>query len=183
MKTSPILVVYYSRSGVTRALATALRSDLHCDIERITDTAQREGPIGHLRSIFDALLDRPADILPMRSPICEYELVIVGGPVWNGAIATPVRAFLEQYRNVLPRVAFFCTYVHTGSARALRGLEEYAGQPPLVTLDIRQEDLGSHAVSFKLRTFAATANAFAPSPLRPSRPPLPLAMPLPVTSA
>jgi hypothetical protein len=109
--------------------------------------------------------------------------VIVGGPVWNGAIATPVRAFLEQHRNVLRKVAFFCTYSHTGSARALRELEEYAGQPALVTLDIRREDLGSHAVSFKLRTFAAAANAFAPSPLRPSRPPIPLAIASSVTSA
>jgi flavodoxin len=182
MKTSPILVVYYSRSGTTRTLATALRSDLHCDIEPIWDAVERSGPIGHLRSMYDALFARPADILPMRSEICDYELVIVGGPVWNGGIATPVRAFLEQYRNVLRRVAFFCTYSHTGSARALRELAEYAGQPALVTLDIRRQDLGSHAVSFKLRTFAATANAFAPSPLRSTRPP-PLAMALPLTTA
>ena len=182
MKTSRILVVYYSRSGATRTLATALRSDLHCDIERITDRADRGGPLGHLRSIFDALFERPADIVPMRSDLGAYDLVIVGGPVWNGGIATPVRAFLERYRDALQRVAFFCTYSHTGSARALRELAEYAGQPPLVTLDIRREDLGSHAVSFKLRTFAGTASAFAPPPTRVSHPP-PLAMALPVPTA
>jgi flavodoxin len=162
MERSRILVVYYSRTGTTRAVAEAIRAELRCEIERICDRTERSGVTGYLRSFFDALFERPAPILRMRSQLSEYDLVIVGGPVWNGGIAAPVRTFLDRHHAELKRVGFFCTCRHNGSGQALREMTEHAGQCACVTLDVRSEAVNGPSLELKIRTFCTVATAEAP---------------------
>lgn len=82
MPTSNILVIYYSRSGTTRKVAKAMASALGCDIEEITDMRDRRGGIGYLRSLFEAVWQRPSVIAPIAKDPSGYQLVIIGTPVW-----------------------------------------------------------------------------------------------------
>lgn len=159
MSSSRILVLYYSRTGTTRAVAQALRSELRCDIERIHDSTPRSGVGGFVRSALDSVLGRPAALLPIKSNLRDYDLVIIGGPVWSGHIATPIRTLLNQHRGELGRVAFFCTYLGTGSAYALKEMKAFAGKEPAITLDVRSADARSSAIRPKLRAFAAALGA------------------------
>ncbi|HSB95361.1 MAG TPA: hypothetical protein VLC91_02875 [Spongiibacteraceae bacterium] len=104
---SKYLVVYYSRTGSTRAIAVALAKALHCDIEAIVDTNKRSGIWGYLRCVLDTLEKRSATIAPPKKNISGYELVIVGTPVWAGSVAAPVRAYLKMQKGRLPLLAFF----------------------------------------------------------------------------
>ncbi len=56
------LVVYYSRSGHTKKAAEALSNVLECDIEEVVDTTNRDGPIGYLRSGYQAIRKKSTPI-------------------------------------------------------------------------------------------------------------------------
>lgn len=166
MDRSRILIVYFSRTGTTRAVARAIQKELHCEIHGLVDPlfgfdrTPREGAGGYLRSVVDALFDplfgsdRPADLLPLSCSLSDYDLVLVGGPIWNGSAATPIRTFLSQHRDELRHVAFFCTYAGTDSARALRTMADLAGKDPLLTLALRRAEVEEHVIEAKVRTYS-----------------------------
>ena len=83
------LVVYYSRSGVTRKVAQALAAALGAEIEEIVDTKDRSGAGGWLKAGADASLKRLTAIQPMTKDPAGYDLVVIGTPVW-GWTMTPI---------------------------------------------------------------------------------------------
>ncbi|WP_277182923.1 hypothetical protein [Caballeronia sp. BR00000012568055] len=126
-----ILVVCYSRTGTTRAVAVALAKCLHADFEEIIEPVDRSGVLGYVRSIVDALLSRKGLIKPMRYDPAQYDVVVIGTPVWAGTMSTPVRSWLCRNRRELRRVAFFCTEHRRGEATAFKDLEKLAGKTPV----------------------------------------------------
>ena len=57
-----ILVVYYSRTGRTRAVGEALAQALGCEMEEIVEPRGRTGIFGSLRSAVEAWRERPSAI-------------------------------------------------------------------------------------------------------------------------
>lgn len=109
-----VLVVYYSRTGHTRRVAHAIAHyGGDWDYEPLVETVDRSGVRGWVRTLVDATLVRPSDLLPTRRDPADYELVVVGAPVWAGHVATPVRSWLLAHRRRLPPLALFCT-LHRG---------------------------------------------------------------------
>jgi len=161
------LVVCYSRSDTTWQVAHAIRKELGCDIERIVDTKPRHGVIGYLRSGFDALFHRPTVLRPLSNDPSNYDLVIVGTPIWNASVSAPVRAFLAEHRDRMKQVAFFCTYGGRGSARALHQMEEICGQKPVMTLAFRTDEVTHGAFDVKIRSFASALRTKPVSDLPP----------------
>lgn len=155
MDPSRILISYYSRSGTTRQVARAIREVLGCEIERISEQTSRSGALGYLRSVFDTTFDRPTALRPTEKDPNDYDLVVVGTPIWNGSLSSPMRTYLSMNRRRIRRVALFCTYGGTGSSHALSQVEAFCGQPPIMTLAVRTDDARSNAVKAKVRTFAS----------------------------
>jgi flavodoxin len=157
-----VLIVYFSRTGTTRTVARALQRDLGCDIDRIRDPVHRGGVFGYLRSAVEAFLQRPVPLRPMRTDPQDYDLVIVGTPIWNASVASPVRSYLSAHRDSFRRVAFFCTYGGSGSARVLRQMESVAGKPPAATLAMRASEVSSGAVPAKVASFVEALGRAVP---------------------
>jgi len=93
-----VLVVYYSRTGVTRktseTLAEALRGAGHdATVEEIREPKSRKGILGYLGAGFAAMRRKRAQIEPVAADVASFDLVAVGTPVWAFTAATPVRAF------------------------------------------------------------------------------------------
>ena len=110
------LVVYYSRSGNSRAVAVEIARALGgADVEEIRDTVDRTGLLGYLRSFRDGMRKRTTTLATPGRDVSEYDVVIVGGPVWVGAPSSPVRTWLRAHAGELHEVAFFLT--HGGTAR------------------------------------------------------------------
>jgi len=149
------LVVFYSRTGTTDIVARAIRDELGCEIEAIRDAKHRVGVVGYLRSGFDAAFRRPAKLLAMSSDPNDYDLVIVGTPIWNASVSAPVRTYLLANRERIRRVAFFCTHGGSGSARVLHQMEEICGQPPIVTMVLRTEEVRHSGFAAKVRSFVS----------------------------
>ena len=49
-----VLIVFFSRTGTTRVLATALAGVLSADVEEICDLSERRGALGYLRCVIDS---------------------------------------------------------------------------------------------------------------------------------
>ncbi|CAB3789786.1 hypothetical protein LMG28614_03002 [Paraburkholderia ultramafica] len=129
MSEAKVLVVYFSRTGTTRLLASAIAKMLAADLEEICDRSNREGPGGYLRSLVDAIRKRPTEIVPAGLSVSAYDLVVIGSPVWAGSVSAPVRSYLIENRARLPQVAFFCSCGGHGAAAALREMSVLAGKP------------------------------------------------------
>ena len=97
------LLVYYSRTGRTEAAVKRLSELLSAErCVKIRPKTPREGGLGMLRCLRE-MFGKPEKIEPHDVPpvMGEYDLVVVGTPVWGGGLSGPVRAFMEIYgKNV-----------------------------------------------------------------------------------
>ncbi len=154
MSEEKVLVVYYSRTGTTRKVAEAIAELLGCELEEIIDTVDRSGAWGYLASGRDALKKRAAEIkAPQRDP-GDYDLVVLGTPVWAWTMSSPMRGYLSQYAGRLPEVAFFCTTGGTGVKRTFRHMEAACGKPPRAVLGLRMKDVLKDRHTERLAQFA-----------------------------
>ncbi|MBU6154556.1 MAG: hypothetical protein KGP28_09675 [Bdellovibrionales bacterium] len=138
-----ILLIYYSRSGNTRALAGKLIEKIGCDwVELRPEASFHRRVTGYLKAIGHSLLKRTPKLQNTGKKIASYELVIIGGPLWAGRIASPVRTFLRENRNEFKKVAFFVTQGGTsGGERVLRQMELDAGTSPVASLVVSERNL------------------------------------------
>ncbi len=145
---SNVLVVYFSRSGHTRKAAEAVASALDADLEPLLEPRSRRGFAGYLRSAWESLAERTSELLPVEHDVSEYELVVVGTPVWNHSVSTPIRTFLREHGAKIRRVAFFVTEGSSGAERVFRQMEQLLPCKPEaeLTLLAREIDHGLHVI-------------------------------------
>jgi flavodoxin len=150
---SRTLVAYYSMSGNTRALARELGASLGADMEEIVEPRARQGAGGYLRGVFESLTRRSPPIAePVHDPT-KYDVVLMGGPVWAGHIASPVRTFAGRYGAAAKHVGFFCTEGGRGSETAFAELEQLCRHPPDATLVVDAKHLPPDAHQGEVRDF------------------------------
>jgi flavodoxin len=117
---SKILIVYYSLTGNTRLIAEALRNSIEADIlelkpvkELNADSSSRFvwGGYQSTMKIKPKLMD--FDINPN-----EYDLIILGTPVWawniSPPIRSPIRSFLSKIELTNKKVALWMCHAGDG---------------------------------------------------------------------
>lgn len=77
-----VLVVYYSRSGNNHKIAGELAQALGADIERLKEKTNRSGSVGYMKAGRDSMRKRPAELEPVSNDPANYDVVVLGGPVW-----------------------------------------------------------------------------------------------------
>lgn len=140
-----LLVVFYSRTGTTRRVAETLSETLRCDIEEIFDEKSREGILGWLRAGRDAGASSLTEIKEIENDPASYDVVIIGTPVWNGTVSTPIRTYIHQQKGSFKRLAFFLTQDSPLSAdresRTFQEMSAVAGKQPIALLSLRRGDV------------------------------------------
>jgi flavodoxin len=124
-----ILVVYYSRDGHTKKVAQEIASQLQADLEEILDQTDRKGVWGWIHGGRDAMKHEETTIGPVTRNPADYDLTIIGTPVWAWAMAPAVRTYLKQFKGQFKEMAYIVT---SGGAKAdsiVKGMEELAGKP------------------------------------------------------
>lgn len=154
-----ILVVYYSRTGYTRNLAGEIVAELHADVDQLDDRRDRCGIFGYLRCAREALKKRTVELLPPVYDPSNYDLVVVGTPVWAGNMCSPLRSYVAAHRAQLKEVAFFCTQGGSGAEKVFRDLAQLCGKSPLATLAVTDRELTGRTYARKLEDFARTIMA------------------------
>ena len=149
-----ILVVYYSRSGHTAFVAEQIARRCRADLVCIHDPTDRRGAVGYLRSAWEALLDtRPLIELDLCRPQ-DYDLVMVGTPVWFWNMSSPVRSFLHRYGRRCAQIALFCTYGGSGQAKVLQDMQALCGKPPVAQLALSAGRVDQKTYLRRLQIFA-----------------------------
>ena len=135
------LIAYYSLGGTTKRLANLLANKLGADVDPIYCAEYGSGVMSFLKACYDSVMGKLPTVIGTSKAIENYDLVLVGGPVWAGHIATPVRAYLKQRKGQFANVAYFVTYGGSNIERALAELAEIGGQTPQGTLALRTADV------------------------------------------
>ena len=153
------LVVYYSRTGKTRKIGNEIAAALGADIEELKDRKNRQGRIGYMRAGRDAMRKNPAALEPTTRNPADYDLVVLGGPIWAFTICTPTRIYATSHKDSFRNVAFLCT---AGDARFARkgcdALGEVTGRTAVATLALGEKDVaGDHSQA--VADFAASLHS------------------------
>lgn len=117
------LVVYYSRSGKTKVVAEKIAEVLNSDNEEIVDLKDRKGWIGFLKSGFDATIGRETRIAEMKKSGNDYDLVVMGTPIWNSRPTPAIRTYINQNDFSERNVAIFCTCEGMGQDKIIRRIK------------------------------------------------------------
>jgi len=147
------LVVYFSRSGYTREIAEAIVAGVGADIECVQEFKGRLGIFGYLRSVREALQQRTVPIRPPARNPSDYDLVIIGTPVWASNVCSPVRAYIREQQNRLGRIALFCTQGGSGAMKVLARMAQLCGHQPVATLIVNDNEITQHRYADKLNGF------------------------------
>lgn len=147
------LVVYYSRSGYTRRVAEQVARAARADLLPIGG-GKRAGMLGYLRCVLEAWLHLPARITPTRLP-GQYDLVVIGTPVWCWNMSSPVRAYLARHQNQFKRVAFFCTYGGAGAPKVFADMQALSGRQAVATLGLSDAQIQNAETVGEVAQFAA----------------------------
>jgi flavodoxin len=135
------LVVFFSRDGHTRRMAHTLAERLRADLEELHAVQSREAAIGYARSALEAVAMLAAAIETPQHQASDYELVVIGSPVWFWNLSSPVRTWLLQADLQHTRVAFFCSMGGSGGWRAFDTMATLAGKKPVATLELTAHEV------------------------------------------
>jgi flavodoxin len=103
------LVVYYSRTGVTKFVAQTIAAELGSDIEEVVDLKSRKGKLGWMSAGMDASRNKETQISPTNKVPSDYELLIIGTPIWAWSPAAAIRTYLAKNNLSGKNVALFFT--------------------------------------------------------------------------
>lgn len=116
------LVLYYSQTGATKAVAEELQKQLGCAIAAIEAANPYDGD-------YDATIKRwstelknnvKVAIKPLEVNLNNYKTIFLGFPIWGGTYALPVATFLADNSLADKNIITFATFGSggTGSATA-----------------------------------------------------------------
>ena len=121
-----VLVLYYSQTSNTKAVATEIATRLNADIEEIVPVQPYDGEFE--ATIQRCMKEREEGVLPevkpLTSDLSKYDVIFLGYPVWFGTYAPPVAAFLSQVDLSGKKVVPFCTFGSGGLESSMKDLAE-----------------------------------------------------------
>ncbi len=146
-----ILLIYYSRTNVTKKIAKMIQNEINCDIEEITDNNKYSGKLGFLKGGMNASMGRTSKINHISKNPSDYDLIIVGTPVWASNMSTPVYTYLMKYNKDLKNIASFCTCMNNGYEKTLKKISKVTGKEQISTMFLTSEDIKNPEE--KIKTF------------------------------
>ena len=107
-----VLVLYYSQTATTEALAQEIQSKLGADVEKIVVVDPYDGTFQE--TVERGMREKGEGVLPELQPLKldpdDYDIIFLGYPIWFGTYAPPIAALLEQEDFAGKKVVPFCTF-------------------------------------------------------------------------
>ena len=124
-KSPRILVLYYSQTGTTKAVAEQFQSLLGADIEAIVPVVPYDGDFRATIERSRKELDEGSfpEIQPLASDISSYDVIFLGYPIWFGTYAPPVSTVLNSVDFSGKKIVPFCTFGSGGLDSSVKDLQ------------------------------------------------------------
>jgi len=144
------LVVFYSRTGVTKRAANAMADEcraagMDTAVEEIIDKRNRRGVINWFRAGRDAMRRRLTEIEAPKLRPGDFDAVAIGTPVWGWNMTPAVRTYLQEKGGGIRKAAFFCTMGGSGAQKTFAEMEKIIGRHPAASLALLTEDVRKNA--------------------------------------
>ena len=123
-ETPKVLVLYYSQTSNTKAVATEIATRLGADKIVLTKPYDEDFQATIERCKQDREQGIAPEIQPLAADIAKYDVVFLGYPVWFGTYAPPVITFLSQVDLSGKKVVPFCTFGSGGLESSMKDLAE-----------------------------------------------------------
>lgn len=140
-------VVFYSLSGNTQAAAKEIAEGIGADlielklVKPFPTEKSKQLALGGMQAMFGM---KPA-IQELSKNIKEYDVLILGTPIWAGTIAAPVHSFLNKYQ-VLDKIVAVFTF--SGGGDNKRCIAKLSKRLPRLKVEValanRDSDLAVH---------------------------------------
>lgn len=161
------LILFYSRTGHSRTVAGLLAQALRAPSAEIACRAYVAG-FGGLRQAFDVLagLSPPIEVPELVHQ--DWDLVVIGGPVWGGRPATPLRSYLRRQAGHHRRLALFVTCKGTSPAyppeRAIAEMSALVPRRVVGTQIFTEAQIGGAELAIRVAGFAQALSTPAEPP-------------------
>ena len=146
------LVVYYSRSNITKKLAENIANKINADIEEVIPKVNYQGKIGYARGGKDAITEKIVELEALKYDPQDYDLVYIGAPVWASKAANPIISYLKQNEGKFGEVKFFMTAGSSGFESSFKQMEKYY-KKPLKTLALTTKEVKKDLSEDKINSF------------------------------
>ena len=124
-KAPKILVLYYSQTATTRAVAEEIGSRLGADIEALVPAVPYDGDFQ--ATVNRGLKEREEGTVPEIQPLAAnleaYDYIFLGYPVWFGTYAPPIAGLLEAVNLDGKKIVPFCTFGSGGLDTSVKDLK------------------------------------------------------------
>ena len=138
------LVVYYSRTNITKKLANDIAETLNCDIEQIKSKVSYDGKLGYARGIKDGATGKIVELEATKFNPEDYDVVYIGAPVWASKAANPMISYLNENEGKFKNVKFFLTAGSSGFDSSFAQMEASSIKPlktlALTTRQVKKSD-------------------------------------------
>ena len=106
------LVLYYSETGTTKAVAEELQKQLNADIECIEAVEPYSGNFQETiqRGQREMQNGETPAIKPLKNKIADYDIIFLGYPIWFGTYAMPIATLVKENDFEGKTIVPFCTF-------------------------------------------------------------------------
>lgn len=157
------LIVYYSRTGNTRKAATKLRDALSCDILEIDDGIKRKGAFGYIKCAFHAVRKKTFPLKPIDKDPSGYEMTVLCTPTWAGTMSTPIRSFVEEFKDRIKRHCIVCCQGDEKEQRIFAQMKDLMRREPEARLIISDKWWNDGSADKRISDFALKIKEGNPS--------------------
>lgn len=106
------LIIYYSYEGNTKLIANEIAKTLNADIMELKPVNEMKSK-GFMKYVWGgkaAVMKKKPILNPLPHNISDYDLIIMGTPVWAGTFAPPFNTLFSENEIVNKKIGLFCCH-------------------------------------------------------------------------
>ena len=120
------LVVFFSFEGNTKLIAETIAKTIDADVLELKTS--KKYPKEGLGKFFwggkSVIFGEKPELINDSVDLSQYEMVLIGTPIWAGSCAPPVKSFISQYKLQGNRIALFASHGGGGAQKCFAKLKE-----------------------------------------------------------
>lgn len=148
------LLIYYSRTWITRKVAEYIKQLIACDVEEIVDKKNRSGILWYIWAGRDASLKKLTKINETTLNPWDYDTIIIGTPVRDFTMSSAIRTYIQNHKGNLPsKIIFYCTMAGGWERTTFQDMTCLCGKTPIWAIRFKTKEIARNEFQDRLKKF------------------------------